>query len=250
MVTRAFRWFVFWSTLAIETLGARRLRRVVEARLGRAPIAVEGAESLPRAGPFVLAVNHHRAGGTLELISAVLQAAARARPDTLTSAILVVGQRRPAPRRLLVRFLRRLAGAFFERWGAHLLRIPAGGDPIDVGALRAYRRRAREQPLLVFPEGIASVGFRGVRPNAGRWLSQLKVPVVPVGAWPDGRGGFRVVLGAPLRWADRGELRDLQLGLAIAAQLPAALAPDWQETLGRWRAVHQPNEEADPRPAA
>jgi hypothetical protein len=238
-MARTFRWLAFWWTLAIETLGRRRLQRVVEARLGAAPLAVEGVEALPRTGPLVLAVNHHRAGGTLELISAVLLAASRTRPDLVSEFLLIVGQRTPDPRRRLVRVVRRLAGAFFDRWGAHLLRIPMDREALQVAALRAFRRRAGHQPILVFPEGQAAICFGGVRPNAGRWLSRLPSPTVPVAAWPDGKGGFQVTFGPPLRWADRVELRDLQLGLAIATLLPPSLAPDWQVALERWRAVHR-----------
>jgi len=42
-----------------------------------------------------------------------------------------------------------------------------------------------------------------------------------------------------MQWATRRELCDLQLGLAIAALMPASLAPGWQGLLERWRQAHE-----------
>jgi hypothetical protein len=41
-----------------------------------------------------------------------------------------------------------------------------------------------------------------------------------------------------MRWARRSDLRDVQLGVAIAALLPPELAPRWLPLLERWRVAH------------
>jgi hypothetical protein len=52
------------------------------------------------------------------------------------------------------------------------------------------------------------------------------------------RAGWRVRFGTPIVWSARPDAYDLQLGLAMAALLPPALAPQWQDRLAVWRAVH------------
>jgi hypothetical protein len=223
----------FVLTLMVETLGRRRLSRVLAQRLGSAPLAVGGLDAVPARGPFVLAVNHHRAGATMQVVAAAVLAAARARPDVADACALVIGQRTGARR-----WARAIAAAVFRRWARNVIRVPTHNEQPSLASLRAWRRRVAEQPVLVFPEGRAAPAFGDIRPGAGRWLASLKAPILPVAVWPH-EGGFRVELGHPMEWAKRAELHDLQLGLAIAAMLPAELAPAWQETLARWREVHE-----------
>ncbi len=92
----------------------------------------------------------------------------------------------------------------------------------------------------MFPEEGARASralFADIRPGAGRWLASLAVPVVPVGVFRSDEG-WRVAFGPPVRWSSRAELRDVQLGLAIASLLPPDLAPRWLPLLERWRAAH------------
>jgi len=227
----------FWGRLTVETLGGRRLDRVVAARLGAAPITATGAGDLPPDGPFVFAVNHFRAGLTMGTVSAVISAAACARPDVARDTLLIVGGPPRPPTGRLVRVVRRLMSAFWARWSRAVLRVPMAGNGPTLSALRAFREAARERPVLVFPEGRASALFADVRPGAGRWLGSLAVPVVPVGVFRSD-DGWTVAFGPPLRWSPRAELRDVQLGLAIASLLPPALAPRWLPLLERWRAAH------------
>jgi 1-acyl-sn-glycerol-3-phosphate acyltransferase len=227
----------FFLALVGETLGSRRFGRVLARRLAGTELAVEGLDSIPAAGPFVLAVNHYRAGATLAIVAAAVCAAARARPEAGEELLVVVGQRHPPPRRLLLRALRWLTGAFFRQWARNVVRIPWGNATPALASLRELRRRAERQPILVFPEGRASEAFGEVRTGAGRFLARMPAPTLPVAVWPEGTG-YCVVLGPPVAWARRSELHDLQLGLAIAAMLPERFAPEWQEPLGRWRAAH------------
>jgi hypothetical protein len=200
-------------------------------------------EALPHRGSFVLAVNHFEAGSSLEVIAAVLTAAARARPGVDDECVVVLGQRaRLEPPSRWRELVRCLAGGFFRRWAANTIRIPTGGGAPGIAALRAWRKRVEQQPALVFPEGIAGRELGDMRAGAGRWLCGLSAPTVPVGVWWC-EAGWSVAFGAPIDWSSRPDLRDLQLGLAIAALLPPALAPGWQALLARWRAVHQ---ERDP----
>jgi hypothetical protein len=238
---------VLWWTVVVETLRHRRFARVVARGLLGEPLDAEGLEHVPRGGSFVLAANHHQAGSTFQVMAAVLGAAALARPGADADGLVVIGQRvAPAPTRRL-RLARRLAAAFFGRWERNVLRVPTGNGAPVLTALRVWRRRAREQPVLVFPEGVAGRMFARVRPGAGRWLSGVAAPTLPVAVWRSARG-WRVVFGAPVVWSHRVELRDLQLGLAIAAMLPEEMAPGWQGVLGAWRAAHAGRRGPESRP--
>jgi hypothetical protein len=237
----------FWAGVAVETFTRRRFSRVLERRLAGRLVLATGGAALPRAGTFVLAVNHYEAGLSLDVVAAVLTAAERERPGVAGACLVVVGQRAPSkPRSFRARVLHWIVGRFFRRWSANVLRIPAAGGPPGLAALRAWRRRLERQPVLVLPEGAAGLELGSMRAGAGRWLGGLSAPTVPVGVWW-GDAGWRVAFGAPVDWSSRTDLRDLQLGLAIAALLPPALAPSWQALLGRWRDAHAA---ADAPPAA
>ncbi len=227
----------FWGRLFVETVGDRRFERVIAARLGAAPIVATGTGELPPEGPVVFAVNHFRAGLTMGTVSAVLTAATRGRPGVAREAMLVVGAPpRPATRRL-VRLVRALFGVFWARWSHVVVRVPMAGGGPHLAALRAFREAARARPVLVFPEGRAAPLFADIRPGAGRWLGSLGVPIVPVGVFRSDEG-WTVTFGPPVRWSPRSDLRDVQLGLAIASLLPRELAPRWGPLLDRWRAAH------------
>lgn len=236
-------WVRFWVAAIVETLGARRFARVLEARLADRALAVTGDEHVPRAGAFVLAVNHYHAGLTLDVIAATLRAASAVRPRIDDECAVVTGHRIPlqsarTPGRF-VRAMRWLAGKFFARWSANVVRIRIGGAAgvFGLAGMRAWQTRAKAGPTLVFPEGVAQGDLVTMREGVGAWLASFGVPVIPVGVcWCDGR--WRVEIGAPMQWAKRRDLRDVQLGMAIAALLPEELAPAWGEMLARHRAVH------------
>jgi len=228
----------FWLGVAIETLTSRSFSRVLSRRVRGRAVGAERTDAVPPEGGFVLAVNHYHAGLTLDVVAATLLSASRARRGVTDACTVVVGRRAPrhAPTRWR-RLVRSVAAAFFRRWSANVLCIPTGGDSPGVGELRAWRSRVADQPVLVFPEGVAGRELGSIRPGAGRWLAGLHVPVIPVGVWW-GDAGWNVVFGAPISWSTRRDLRDLQLGLAMAALLPRELAPAWQPLLGRWRQAH------------
>lgn len=232
----------FWLTLAYETLGRRRVRALVAARMATERLArADGLDHVPMSGAFILAVNHFSGRAAFDTAAAVLAAIGRVRPDALDAMTIVVGQRRATPKwrhqRVVVGWLRRIVDVIFARWQAHVVRIPLRNVAPDASGLRDWR--SRQQPVFVFPEGRAKVAFGGIRRGAGRWLATLDMPVVPVGVWWTRDSGWHVCFGAPLVWTHRDDLRDVQLGLAMAALLPDALALDWQADLARWRAAHE-----------
>lgn len=240
-------WLRFWVVAAIETLGARRFARVLAARLADRAIDVDGLEHVPRGGAFVFAVNHYHAGLTLDVVAATLRAAARARPRIDDECAVVTGHRVAMPSatkpRRFVRALRWLAGRFFARWSANVVRIRIGASDgvFGLAGMRAWRARAEAGPTLVFPEGVARGDLTAMREGSGAWLASLGTPVVPTGVhWAGDR--WRVAFGRPITWARRRDLRDVQLGLAIAALLPSDLAPAWTDLLERFESVHAPEQ--------
>ncbi len=234
------RWLIFWSVFVFETLTQQRLSRLVAARAGRPGSAqCDGLENLPANGSFVLAVNHYRGFLSLDVIAAVLSAANLVRPDLADNYLVITGRRaraKPPPPLSPARLMRRIVDFAFRRWAGHLAQIALGNSTASIQALRDWRKRAQQQAVLVFPEGKARLQFGRVRTGAGRWLTTLHTPIVPVGVW--WCDGWHIRFGPPLRWSHRSELRDVQLGLAIATLLPPELAPDWQAALTQWRAAH------------
>lgn len=233
----------FWLRLALETAGRRRLQRLVAARMRSERLsAVDGLGCIPSGGAFVLAVNHFSGRPAFDTAGAVLSALARVRPDSVDQMTVIVGQKRIVPRSraqaVTLRIVRGGLDRLFRRWHAHAVRIPLkNADPTPAG-LREWRQRAK--PVFVFPEGKAAVTFGSIRRGAGRWLASLGQPVVPVAVYWKRGEGWTVRFGPPLEWTHRPDLRDVQLGLSMAALLPTALAPGWQDDLARWRAAHQP----------
>jgi 1-acyl-sn-glycerol-3-phosphate acyltransferase len=230
----------FWAAFVQETLGRRRLARLVRLRLVRAgPVHAHGLLHLPASGAFTLAANHNGERRSLDTIAAVLAAANRARPDLAPRYLLIVGRRAPGRRSsaLVARLCRRLLLYVYARWTRHVLRIPLGNRQPSISSLRRWRDRAGRQPCLVFPEGRAYAALGAMRPGSGRWLAALGVPIVPVAVWYQ-EGVWQVRFGAPIRWSRRHDLRDMQLGLNIAALLPAHLAPGWAAALTAWRDAH------------
>lgn len=246
--SRVVAWLRFWSVVAIETFGRRRFARVVAARLAGRSARVVGADHVPREGPFVFAVNHYHAGLTLDVVSATLAGAAEHRPQAPDECSIVIGHRQVRRRSRLARAVRWGAARFFARWSKNVLRIHtvAEQDGFGLAGMRAWRERAQSAPTLVFPEGVARGVLGAMKEGAGPWLSSLGVPVVPVGVWWSDEQ-WNVVFGAPLVWAKRRDLRDAQLGLALADLLPATLAPAWADLLSRFREVHAPPTEASER---
>jgi len=229
----------FWCHVALETALGRRLSRVLERRRAGRVLRATGSEHVPRAGNVVFCVNHYHAGLTLDVISATLLAADERRPRTSDACALVVGNRVRAGASWRSRVARGMAAWFFRRWEQNILRVRThtSDAPAGIGELRTWRRRTREAPTLVFPEGAANGALGSMRPGVGRWLRGLGVPAVPVAVWWGG-DRWNVAFGAPLVWSGRRDLLDLQLGLAMAELLPRELAPTWSGVLEQWRAAH------------
>lgn len=218
-----------------QTITRQRLSRVARARIGRrSPVTIAGIIHIPAAGNFVIALNHYGGASVFDLLAWTMDAVRQDRPDTADRWLLIVGQReRKAPTRI-ARLVAWVIDLVFSRWSEHTARIRLGNEAVSIRALRDWRGGAARQPVLVFPEGRAALQLASVRPGAGRWLAALGAPVIPVGIWcKDGLPQMQI--GAPINWTHRSELRDAQLGLAIADLLPPDLAPRWQSALRRWK---------------
>jgi hypothetical protein len=201
---------------------------------------VAGKEFLPAQGTFILAANHYKGSATLDVATAIFFAAGQARPEFAEQFLLIAGQRqrkRTRPRPLPARVIKRVTDFTYRRWHKTILRIALGNERTSIKALREWRKRLRQQPALVFPEGKAMLQFNVVRAGAARWLQAQNIPVIPVGVWWQ-NGIWHISFGKAIQWSPRRELYDLQLGLNIAALLPKELAPRWQKGLQQWKAVH------------
>jgi 1-acyl-sn-glycerol-3-phosphate acyltransferase len=231
----------FWLRLARETFGPRRVMPLVAVRMASEQMcAPHGLEHIPSDGAFILSANHYSGRAALDTVAAVLSALSQARPDAAESITVIVGQKRNTPKNRVQAFVYRrvvrLLDALYRRWQAHIVRIPLRNTEPSPSGLRDWRRR--DQPAFVFPEGRAGIAFGSIRRGAGRWLAALGTPVVPVAVWWMDGSGWTVRFGPPLEWTPRADLRDVQLGLAMAALLPSDLAASWQSDLARWRAAH------------
>ncbi len=207
---------------------------------------ISGLEYLPPAGVFTLAANHTTSRWLPRLLAALHQATLLKRPELAADWIVIVGYRNPrlARKGQLARFIvsqvRRITGWIFKRWEHNILRVPMASDRASIEALRDWKNRASRQPTIVFPEGRGTRTFEDVRPGSGRWLANLNVPVLPVSAWWEpAEKRWQIVIGPAIEWSQQNRLHDLQIGLEIAAGLPASEAPAWQEALHNWEAAYE-----------
>ncbi len=221
-----------YFVLLLETLGRRRFARIASARMRAERLVVHG--SVPRGG-VVLAANHYPDRGCLGVVSAVLEASART--DDFD---IVVGDnaRTRDKARWVLRPIVAATRWVIARWTNLLVRVPTGNGTPRIDALRAWRRRAAERCLLVFPEGRMRQVFEPVRPGAGRWLRSLGCPTVPVAVFRTD-GAWHVHFGSPIAWTTDRSLADAQLGLSIASMLPRELARGWEDVLGGWQRAHR-----------
>lgn len=227
-----------WLVLAWVTLTSASIATLLR-RLSRPdPVRVEGAEHLPERPAYVLALNHFSDGATGATVRAALDAVRDARPTHIERVLMVGGRRERARRTVISRMFARVGGAVARwvraRWREHFVVISMEGTSSDWGALRAWKRVARERVSVVFPEGIAGYELGAMRDGAGRWLAVMGVAVVPCAVWFDGVQ-WVVRVGAPVRWAANKRVHDAQLGLAIASLLPENLRGEWSSDLERWR---------------
>lgn len=223
-----------YAVLLLETLGRRRFARVAATRMRAERLVVEG--EVPREGGVVLAANHYPDAGCLGVVSAILEASRRRHDFDI-----VVGERAARPEARLawpMRAARALVRTLAKRWSRLLVRVPTHNASPRVDALRAFRSRAEERCVLVFPEGQMQHDFAAVRPGAGRFLRALDCPTVPVAVYRT-EDAWHVRFGEPIRWAGDRTLADQQLGLSIAGLLPAELSRGWRSLLVRWRRAHR-----------
>ena len=241
-----FQKLIFIVSLLGATLfhrSAASLARLFERLFGK--VNVGGAELIPQSGSFTLAVNHFHGAWTPFVAAAVLAAVGRQRPDVIDETAIVIGKRNDDGKKrvFIARWIRGVVLWVLEKWQHNILRIPLGNKNASAGsleALRTWKRVAKERPTLVFPEGLASVTFERVRPNAGVFVRTLGVPCVPCAVWWH-QGEWHVEFDAPILWVENQELSDLQVGLSIARLLPADLTPNWSDALTRWNRAHEAN---------
>lgn len=230
----------FWWLLVWQTFSKRDLLPL--SREIRDAYIVNGLEHIPEEGVFSLAVNHTLARWTPRLLATVHHSTLEKRPDLARDWLVIIGYRRAKlegrskTSRWLITHIRRLHDWIYQCWKYNAMRLPIYNERSSIQSLREWKERAHEQPTLVFPEGRGARTFEEIRPGAGRWLSGIGVPILPVSMWWDIESdGWQIIIGPPIEWSESPELHDLQLGLEIAAGLPPAEAPLWQEHLTCWQ---------------
>jgi len=229
----------FSAAFVLETFSGRRLSRLMRRQTNPQRIESLDTDNIPEEGMFTFAVNHFSAGSSIGVISALLKSANLRRPDIQDVYLMVVGQRVRADKKRnpAEKAIRWCVKQIKQRWSRSVIHIAIGNDRPTINHLRNWRRRCRQQPIIIFPEGIASLEFKTVRQGAGKWLSSFPVPTLPVGVWWH-KDRWHVRFGKPIEWSSRTELRDIQLGLSIASLLPGEIASSWKEDLCRWRSAH------------
>jgi len=233
----AVRWWralSFWASMAWGTVAGPRVANLARQRLAGQRLEVEGLSCLPPSGTFILAANHLRGAETLSAVAAIVIATGRTRPELADRFLVIIGRPAQLPHPRPSRLSRWANRYVCRRWADHVFVLTGEDGRPSLQALREWRRRASDQPVIVLPEGMNSSSFGEVRPGAGRWLSGFAEPTIPVGVWT-APTGWQVRFGPALRWTPRAALRDVQLGLSIALLLPPEVAPDWQEDLRRWQ---------------
>ena len=177
-------------------------------------LQVEGLENLPPA-PFVMVANHGSHLDALTLAAALPRrlagnAFALAAGDTFFSSTPV---------------------AAFAAYAVNALPVWRRRTTArDLDALRARLLEDRAV-LILFPEGTRTRdgGMAPFRSGVGALVAGSEVPVVPCflagahAAWPPGqrlprRGPLRLVIGAPLGFADAGQDRDGTAAVAAACE--------------------------------
>ena len=234
----------FWPLLIWQTLTARDLRILSHEMCDH--YQVQGLDYLPTSGVFTLAANHTMRRWTPRSLATIHRATLEKRPDLGQAWLVIVGYKELelAERGWLMRFLikqmRRFYARIYLRWQYNILRLPMGNNRASMQALREWRRRAKQQPTLVLPEGRGAKAFEEIRPGAGRMLASLEVPILPVSvSWQETEQRWQVIFGPPIQWSNEARLHDLQIGLEIALALPAAEAPRWQTALAQWQAANE-----------
>ena len=232
----------FWVLLVWQTLSKRDLLPL--SREMQDAYVVTGLEHIPEKGVFSLAVNHTLKRWTPRLLATIHQASLEKRPDLAGEWLVIVGYRetrlegRSVVARWLIPRIRRFHQWIYQRWQYNVIRLPMFNERSSIQSLREWKERAKRQPTMVFPEGRGAKTFEEIRPGAGRWLSVIGVPVLPVSIWWDRENkGWQIIIGPPIEWSENPQLHDLQLGLEIAAGLPPDEAPLWQEHLVCWQAA-------------
>jgi 1-acyl-sn-glycerol-3-phosphate acyltransferase len=169
----------------LSGLAARALFRFIGT-----PLAVRGAENLPRSGPSVLVANHSSYLDGLALLAA------------LPLNYHFVAKRELAQRFIPRIYLTRLAAEFVERFDAR--------QSVE-DASRLAARASSGIPLAFFPEGTFTRAW-GLMPfHLGAFIAAVRsgVPVIPVairgtrailrnGQWLPRRGAIVITIGAPI----------------------------------------------------
>lgn len=226
----------WWPAIAGTLFGAQKLSRFVALwAAGNDPVVVEGEPELPQGSPFVLAANHVSGVGHItSMVAAVLKGLGDAHGSIVDEVAVVAGTRlAPRPGGILQRGWRNIWTWAKARWSYNLIETQMLGEQASAQLMLKWRRKAARQPTLLFPEGVPRPLYGPVRPGSGNWLQSMKQPVLPVAVWWHG-GAWHVRFGKAIRWSEKSELHDLQLGLAIADLMPRQmLSREWLSYLER-----------------
>lgn len=157
------------------------------------PIRVEGAENIPKAGPYIIAPNHV---SILDYPTLALKL-----DPSITSDLYVLSSRA---------YYDVAVARFFMKWVANVIRVDITEDFLGTLRLGSYVLRLGKN-LVVFPEGTRSKTgeLSPFRIGLGVLSIECNVPIVPVyisglekvlpkGAPHPSFGGVRVCFGAPL----------------------------------------------------
>lgn len=117
-------------------------------------IEVEGRESIPKKGPFILAANH-----LSNLDPPVLAVFSPRKVGFLAKEEL---------------FRNRIAALYFKNVGV----MPLRRGQNDIGAVRIALEVLKSRPLLIFPQGRREASLESVNNGVGFLCKKAKVPVV------------------------------------------------------------------------
>lgn len=117
-------------------------------------LEVEGKESIPRKGPFILAANH-----LSNLDPPLLAAVSSRKVGFLAKEEL---------------FKSKISALYFKDVGA----IPLKRGKSDIRAVRLALETLENKPLLIFPQGTRGASFEEASAGIGFLCKKAKVPIV------------------------------------------------------------------------
>lgn len=228
-------------SFTLSLLLARRRSFVADGlwimRSNRYPRRIEGLENVPRAGPFILVMNHYNREGLRPYICAFLLSAAiaRIRKDQPALAWVFAAEVEElrfgpvfVPRRVMPWLFRRIADIYGfipmpRRWHSTSERA---------AALLRISRVLTQRPVGLTPEGGGEGTLQPLPSGVGLFLASLSrpaCPLLPVGIYEEEDNTLVLRFGKPFTVPiDRAKPRreqDAEAGTAIMAAIGRLLPP-------------------------